>query len=419
MMEVDEPIEPYGLEIENMGDIQYKNLDDGTNVMWYNYRIGMKKERNDDYINDYEPLFSLVQYNNNTSNTKSIMEYFKSLAPPTDSSKTSDGKYSYVRRFGQFVFQKDVVTNEIMITTMNCDERYKELNLFMDINMTDIHRTSPESTVTLQNFAIEIIKETNLLGTILKTIEKGDKMAVLFDFYYNRTGNVGFHKDKFYFESLYVTLTYENNNIMLGPDIIAYPNNPSLRASPYEELEVFRPLIPSYGRIGFNDVLFSHSSPFDTLPNKITVCKDFLNLEPYLCQEVTLKASPYRLKDNTKDTTMRTFIRTWFQKIPSDEMIQGFVIKTERLTLQDFMNRVSPSSNIGQINVYYENPENITKDFLKSIVVKINRNFMNLGGGKKRRNRNTRKAKQQKQLHRNRKTKRALHKKHKREKARK
>lgn len=397
-MEIDEPIGPYELEIANMGDIQYKTMGDGKNMMWYNYRIGMKKLRNDDYMTDYEPLFSLIQYNNETSNTKSIMEYFKSLPVPKGSTKMDNEKYSYVRRFGQFVFQKDVITNEIMIITMDCDDRYKDLNLFMDIKMTDIHRTSPESTLILQEYAIEIIKECNLLGAILKTIEKGDKMVMLFDFYYNRTGSIHFHKDKFYFESLYVTLTYENDNIMLGPDIIAYPNNPQLRARPDEELEVFRPLLPPYGRIGFNDMLFSHSSPFDKLPEKVTVCKEFIQLEPYLCQEVTLKASPYRMQGH--DTTTRTFIRSWFQIVPSNKVIRAFEIKTERLSLQEFINKLSPSTNIGQINIYYEKPENVTKDFIKNLVVKINRKIVNLGGGKRRKNRNTRRVKKQK-LHRN------------------
>jgi hypothetical protein len=48
----------------------------------------------------------------------------------------------------------------------------------------------------------------------MKAIDKGDKMAILFDFFYNRTGVIEFHKDKYMFETLYAILTYDNETNM-------------------------------------------------------------------------------------------------------------------------------------------------------------------------------------------------------------
>lgn len=383
-MEIDDPSK---LEFTNLNGVEY------APNLWYNYRIGMKKTKNNDYVNDYIPIVSLVKYDEMKSKTKDIMDFFKSQNPPMN-----EDPNSYDRRFGQLVFEKDPITNQIMIRTMDVESKYSYLKV--DIKLSDVQKMNPGSIITLQDFAIEIIKESNLLGTILQTVMSGKKIVILFDFYYNRSGRVQFHKDRYDYDTKYVSLTYDNDTIMFGPDVIAYPTNMNYRASKNEELEVFRPLLPSYSRIGFNDELLSHSSPYSKLPEKVDVCKDTAGSNVDLCQQVVLKPSPYRV-GNMEDLTKRTFIRCWFQEAPytpMDDEYKSLIIQETKMSIEEFKNLLSPLENIAQIDIYYYDDANVTKDLFKNIVINMNKNLVNHGGSKKKR-KQTRKLKQKRKKH--------------------
>ena len=382
-MEID-IMDPIKFEITNLNRaVEYEPK------LWYNYRIGMKEKKDDDYINDYIPIFSLVKYDENMSKTKDIMGFFKSITPPEIKDPNS-----YVRRFAEIVFEKDPATNKILISTMDVEPKYGNY-INADIKLSEIQKMNVNSIITLQEFVIEIIKESNLLGTILNTISNENKIVVLIDFYYNRSGVIEFHKDRYDYDTKYVSLTYDNDANMFGPDVISYHTNPEYRAKKETELEVFRPLLPSYSRIGFNDEILSHSSPYDKLPEMVEVCKlteDNASHQPNMCQTMRLKASPYRI-GNTADYTKRTFIRCWFQEAPASPLDPlSTIIKQDKLSIEDFTRNLLPDSNIGQINIYYDDKTNITETFLKNIIIHMNENLVNFGGTK-RKKKNTRKMK--------------------------
>ena len=375
-MEID--TETNGKEHDFRNMVLQNTQNNSKSAIWYNYRIGM----NPGY---YMPLFSLTEYNK--KNTFRIIDFFSSLPPPKNTDKNEK---SYNRRFCELFFEKNK-DGSIQINIMNTNTpRYSMLDT--DIQMINVAEKGGNKMVqAIYYFLFEQIRELNLLDTILTIMNNGKKLFMTVDFYFNRFGRVKFHKDTIPVDSetLYVALTYNNEYSMLGPDIIAYPSNPIYRASPVKssaknspknkKLEVFRTLIPPYGRIGFNDQIFAHSSPYENnelfTDAGIEICND----TPSMCQRVKLEKSPYR--GTMIDKSARTFIRTWWYHYitENDEVIRQNIVSSQKINFNIFTHLCSPVQNIAQY-VYDYNA--ITKDLFKGIVSDLNREMVNLGGGK-------------------------------------
>jgi len=347
------------------------SINNSRSALWYNYRIGM----NPGY---YVPLFSLSQYNKD--NTFPIIDFFSNLAPPENNIT------SYTRRFCEIFFEKNT-DGSIQVNILNTNtRRYQSVRLDTDVQMYYIEKKGGKKIVQdIYYFLFEQIRELNLFETIMNTMNNGKKLFIAVDFYFNRNSNIGFHKDTIPTDSetLYVALTYNNEYSMLGPDIIAYPSNPIYRASPvkdsarkHKKLEVFRTLIPPYGRIGFNDQIFAHSSPYENnelfTDSGIEICSDISNM----CQRVKLQKSPYR--GTMIDRTARTFLRTWWYhyKTENDEIIRSNIFSTQKIDFDKFAYLCSPMPDVAQ---YVYDYKMITKDLFNGIVHDLNSEMMNLG----------------------------------------
>jgi len=359
-------------EINNM--ILQNTSNNSRSAIWYNYRIGMNPGH-------YMPLFSLTQHN--TKNTFPIIDFFSNIPAP-------EQKSSYTRRFFEIFFEKNQ-DGSIQMNIMNTNNRrYNDRKLDTDLQLWHIEEIGGQTIIQeIYNYVFEQIRELNLIETILNTINHGEKLFITIDFYFNRTGNIQFHKDAILedSETLYVALTYNNEYSMLGPDIIAYPSNPAYRASPvintsrqHKKLEVFRTLIPPYGRIGFNDQIFAHSSPYENnelfTEAGIEICRDVANM----CQRVKLEKSPYR--GTMVDKTPRTFLRTWwyhykpgFDNWSAHGAIKKNIWASQKIDFNVFTELCNPMSNIAD---YIYDYKMITKDLFKGIVRDLNREMVNL-----------------------------------------
>ena len=177
----------------------------------------------------------------------------------------------------------------------------------------------------------EILIKSQILKHELFTHEKENDcpyVMIAIDVYVNRSyGNLGFHHDSTtLFPSKFVWLSYENTEIMPGPEIISRSNF-NKQTQDQLDLEYIRPGIPINGTILFNDRKIYHSTPsckklqgniidHDNLYHVDRQCLAGRGMNFSQARRTNLattgEGTYYRhLWDESNITTLRNFIRGW------------------------------------------------------------------------------------------------------------
>ena len=200
----------------------------------------------------------------------------------------------------------------------------------------------------LLNFLKSIIKKHYLLPEIMSYLKQGKIIKISLDNYISRTSQsaLGMHKDTYSCNTFRALLSFNNPSPMYGTEIIQCH---SVLGPDENRCEmVFRPELPPYSTISFNDFLLAHSSPCNLLSD-VSAVKHKVNSQASVSSHgVTArnlkgtKISHTYLSDKKRgkktlnwnsfslelpagqpNSDRPPFIRQWFDVVDRDELEQS------------------------------------------------------------------------------------------------
>jgi hypothetical protein len=157
-----------------------------------------------------------------------------------------------------------------------------------------------EFRILLQNYLIELISKSHLDINELFSDINGNSVELVeisFDVYLNRSSDFAakFHQDRTsQFKSKFVSLSFENTEIIPGPEIVLRTDMAAGILAPQTlNCKYFRPGIPNNGTILFRDDLLFHASPYNTFLENIDINDPVLNLTNPLSQDPRILQCAY------------------------------------------------------------------------------------------------------------------------------
>jgi hypothetical protein len=189
-----------------------------------------------------------------------------------------------------------------------------------------------------------VIQNANLGGHLKDYLDRGEFVNIAMDYYIGRTiSQAGWHVDTRRGNSLYTSLTYNNNTDMLGPELAYYEDYCSR-----ENIHtVFRPIIYyPFGSVGINDNVIIHSTPYTKeMEEKHKLFENTQYASIYPNYEKLAEIRDYAKKNNLTIIEAARAKNVILNNLYLDPRIKQYADE-HNMTIEDAARRLADTNNI-------------------------------------------------------------------------